>query len=655
MNKIGWRFPPTNGGLIAGYNDPGIAHFGGAPLASLARETIQNSLDAQLSPDEPVHVSFEEIHVEPNEFGRDELAVAIDACLNETTIDKKVRDALKHAKKSIGSNRIPCLRVSDRNTTGLRGDQWRALVKMQGVSHKPDVLGAGGSHGIGKYAPFLFSDLRTVFYWSCFKENGTPIELFQGKSVLISHQSTEGETQGTGFYGYTESCTELEGSQIPTRFRVLEKVDGSPVFGTSIVISGFNVTQDWRSLIASSVIESFFHAIQIGVLDVMLEPDESVSESGLYVINKETLSDWFHNLRSTCENDDESGYEEGSMIEQARTFWEISTGDGTVEETQDPDLGHCRLWVRVAEGLPSRVALVRHTGMLITTQQQGLIRFPGFREFAALCVFEDPKGNELLRQMENPKHDQFEPDRLPENQRERGRRSLRRITRWMRDAVRKHAGPPEGGKKTVLSELATYLPDYQPFDQFEEAEENIEGVKEPGFGDRLTLTLKPIRRSLPTPIPIEVEDPVKSAEGDGVDSGVHGGGGTATNQGERGTGGSGEGDAEGGSGTRGGHTDAKSIPISNVRILSVKGTKNRYRVSFRAGADVVARLELTEAGDSSAIPRDDVCAVQEGVTLDRIQLRKGKSTIVDITAETPIGGRAWRVSAFSISGDQNEI
>ena len=60
--------------------------------------------------------------------------------------------------------------------------------------------------------------------------------------------------------------------------------------------------------------------------------------------------------------------------------------------------------------------------MLVTTQQRNLIRFPGFRDFAALCVFEDPVGNELLRRMENPRHEQFEPDRLPEGDRERGRR-----------------------------------------------------------------------------------------------------------------------------------------------------------------------------------------------------------------------------------------
>ena len=59
---IGWRFPPTNGGRIDGFNDPGIAHFNGAP-SSLARETIQNSLDARANSSEPVHVDFELIEL----------------------------------------------------------------------------------------------------------------------------------------------------------------------------------------------------------------------------------------------------------------------------------------------------------------------------------------------------------------------------------------------------------------------------------------------------------------------------------------------------------------------------------------------------------------------------------------------------------------
>ena len=651
MSRVGWRFPPTNGGRIDGFNDPGIAHFSGAPLESLARETIQNSLDARLSLEEPVHVSFEEIVVDPNEIGSDELTDAIDSCIAEPSNDPKVKSALEHARRSIGSNGIPCLRVSDRNTTGLRGDQWRALVKMQGVSHKPDVQGAGGSHGIGKYAPFSVSDLRTVFYWTCFKENGSEMERFQGKSVLMSHESAEGETQGTGFYGYKNNCSELLGSTIPGKFRILEGVDGRPVYGTSLVISGFDVSMDWRRLIASSIVENFFHAIHIGNLDVMIEPEDSQSHSALYEINQNTLNDWFFQLGSD-DTDDDAVDDDNISVEQARIFWDITNSSEIVEETQDTDLGHCRLWIRVEEGLPSRVALIRQTGMLITTQQRNLMRFPGYREFAAVCVFEDPDGNELLRQMENPKHDQFEPDRLPDEERERGRRALKRITNWIRTSLKKHAGPPEGGKKTVLSELSTYLPDYQPSDHFEDSEENVEGEKEPGFGERLTVSLKPIRRTLPTPLPFEDEDQQGSDEGDGDDIGVQGGGGTDTNEGDGGSGGSGEGDGEGGSGTRGGSETRKALQVSNVRFLAIEGMENHYRLSFTAESDAVVRLELTEAGDSSAIPRDDVRAAEDGVSLNKVKVYKSKTTVVDVTADAPIGGRAWRVSALEESGEQ---
>ena len=126
-----------------------------------------------------------------------------------------------------------------------------------GVSHKPEMEGAGGSHGIGKYAPFAVSTLRTVFYWTCFREDGRDRERFQGKSVLMSHTSMEGkETQGTGFFGVKKDCLELT-QEIPQPFRVLDQRQ-QPVQGTSLTIMGFRETDDWRRRIAASVIANFF-------------------------------------------------------------------------------------------------------------------------------------------------------------------------------------------------------------------------------------------------------------------------------------------------------------------------------------------------------------------------------------------------------------
>ncbi|MDE0712020.1 MAG: hypothetical protein OXH60_07785 [Rhodospirillales bacterium] len=642
-NNIGWRFPPTNGGRVDGFNDPGIAHFTGTPLGSLARETIQNSLDARLGEDHPVHVSFELIGLSPDYVGRDEIARTIDQCKQTAKAggDMTAVSALEAAGQTIRRKSIPCLRVSDRETTGLRGDHWRALVKMQGISHKPDLEGAGGSHGIGKYAPFAVSTVRTVFYWTCFREDGRDVERFQGKSVLMSHMNADGEeTQGTGFYGYHKDCKELTQS-IPQGFRVLDSAQ-RPKPGTSLTIMGFRETDNWRRRIAASVIENFFYAIASGSLTVIVEPEEA---SELMEINRISIEEWFQHL---IEDDagDKSTNDLADQVREARNFWEISQSD-PIAEKQDSDLGHCKLWLRTSDGLPSRVAFVRSTGMLVTTRQQGLIRFPGFRDFAALCVFEDPEGNELLRRMENPKHDQFEPERLPKEERDRGRKALKRVTEWVRTEIRKRAGPPEGGKKTVLSELAVYLPDYQPDEPFDDTNsDSREDNGEPGFGGRVTISLKPVRR--PVPPGLATEGDTESDGGAGEDTGSEGGAGTGENGGGGGDGGGrGEGEGRGGTGASGGGRARRGIPVSRVRMLPLVGRKNRYQLSFLPQRDGIAQLILEEAGDSTTIPRNDVRAVRPDVSLDKVRLEKGRRHVVEITADGPIDGRAWRLSAVA--------
>ena len=645
-NSVGDFLPPTEG-RVDGFNDPGIAHFSGFPYSSLARETIQNSLDARDRHDEPVHVSFEMIELSPDELGQAELSAAIEACGNEVDSDDPAQSELIRAQEVLALNEVPFLRVSDRNTTGLRGKHWRTLVKMQGASFKADLEGAGGSFGIGKYAPFAVSALRTVFYWTCFEEDGMIHERFQGKCVLMSHQHDGTEVQGTGFYGLRDGCVEMETS-IPDCFRLASQ-KSHPVFGTSLVIAGFMEARDWRRRVASSVIENFFYAIDRGQLKVLIEPGDD--DGDLFEIDDATLGNCFFALMGERSDSEDERAEGGNSLSQAKAFWAISDADATAIEKQDQDFGHCRLWIRVEEGLPSRVGFVRRTGMLVTTQQRNLIRFPGFRDFAALCVFEDPAGNEFLRRMENPRHNQFEPDRLPEADRRKGRRALKRITDWIRSEVRKQAGPPEGGRSTVLSELATYLPDLQPDEPFEDTCRENDGTGEPGFGERVTLALKPIRRPAPPTLPID-EDSNEYGDGDGSDTGGAGGGGTDANQGSEGTGGVGEGEGQGGTGGRGGRRPRESgIPISGVRILSIAGQENCYQLSFRSGGEGVVRLELEEAGDSTTIRRGDIRAVAEGVSLDRVSLHEGRRATVDITADAPIGQRAWRLRAVANGDD----
>ena len=141
---------------------------------------------------------------------------------------------------------------------------------------------AGGSHGIGKYAPFSVSPLRTVFYWTRFEQDGESVERFQGKAVLMSHQATDGageKTQGTGFYGRIERCQALRNLEVPKRIRRVERrlERGN---GTSLWIAGFQ-TGGWQKQIARSVVANFFHAIEHNSLSVTLEPDAELQRRGL--------------------------------------------------------------------------------------------------------------------------------------------------------------------------------------------------------------------------------------------------------------------------------------------------------------------------------------------------------------------------------------
>jgi len=111
----------------------------------------------------------------------------------------------------------------------------------------------------------------------------------------------------------------------------------------------------------------------------------------------------------------------------------------------------------------------------------------------------------------------------------------------------------------------------------------------------------------------------------------------------------GEGDGQGGTGGRGGVSRHKTVPVSGVRLLPIAGRPNLYRLSFWAEGAGAVRLELHEAGDSSTIPRRDVRTVSRKGdvedSLGTVALAEDGRTELTITADEPIDGRAWRLSA----------
>lgn len=631
---IGWLFPPTGGGVAAGFNDPGLAHFGGAREQSLARETIQNSLDASARLGQPVEVEFELQELEGDWFRKDELAAAVEACRVPAEGDEKALSALDAMRRLLDRRSLTFLRVADRYTTGLAGRNWRALVKESGTSWHDTAAGrtAGGSWGIGKNAPFTVSPLRTVFYWTRFEYGGEPREFFQGKSVLMSHQQDGEERQGTGFFGLTDGCEALKDDDVPAAIRSVE----GPRTGTSLWIAGFPKQDGWQDRIARRVVASFFGAIADGDLSVSLE----TGERDITTIDADSLDEWFERL--TGEPRDADG--EPDDVEEARLFRDMRATDEPVER-EIAGIGLCHLWIRVAdadERLPSKVGLMRRTGMLITTEQSGhdggagLQRFPGMRPFIALCRFEAEEGNALLRDMENARHDQFELDHIEDpKRRQQASRALRRVIDWIRSEIRERAAPPVSAEPTRLSELDRLLPDIQPEDPFGSGAADGND-REPAFGQAPVVTLKPVRRPLRPVITVKETEPTTETDDDWEDE-------TET-------------DSDPGPPNPDPPSDPapppvrgrrRRFPIRDARLTPMP-ERNRYRVRFTAEETGEASIALVEAWDSAIVRRSDITAFSPDgnpLPLGKMALEEGQRVEFEITADAPLGDRAWLVSA----------
>ena len=116
---VGWEFPIDGGDQWQGFNDPGIEHFRGNPFGSLARELIQNSLDAASG--SPVIVSFELKEIASADIPNiSQLRNAVQRCATaEGNEGKKAKDFFTTAQKLLAAKKLPVLTITETNTTGI--------------------------------------------------------------------------------------------------------------------------------------------------------------------------------------------------------------------------------------------------------------------------------------------------------------------------------------------------------------------------------------------------------------------------------------------------------------------------------------------------------------------------------------------------------
>lgn len=432
--SLKWNFPTNDYGQITGITDSGIETFKGTPIKSLAREICQNSLDASLNNGKPTHIEFKTFEIAPSKIpDYSNLEDALTRCLEFGALQgiPTAEDFFNQALEVIHKPVITCLRISDYNTTGLIGSHkeynsaWCNLTKSSGASYKSGSN--GGSFGIGKYAPFACSYLRTVFYSTCDNEN---ICASQGVSRLTSFKNNNDQiTQGIGFYG-NERNTPMD-DQYSLDPAYSRDVDN---YGTDLYIVAFSGGENWQQQMITSILDGFLYAVYNNTLVVNVDGT---------IVSKDTLASLIELYKNNFKEYADEYYSALSDSKTARSF--------SLEITEGSSLfGKLTLKLIIKPTFKRRVAMIRQTGMKIK-DKNGI---NGIIPFAGVLYIEGEKINSFLRRMENPQHLAWEPDRADDPK--KAEKLLAKLTRFIKESLNKMKD--DESDEAIDPSVGEYLP-----------------------------------------------------------------------------------------------------------------------------------------------------------------------------------------------------
>lgn len=445
----------------AGVNDAGIGIFKRQPYKGLAKEILQNITDAKddtLSVDVPVRARFEFVYVDRDDIpDYQRLNEVIHKCheyYHDGDDGLKLKVICDASEKYLGhEGKVPVLKISDYNTYGLRGvheekgSNWTGLVRERSATNKSN--GSSGAFGVGKFAPYNFSALRTVLYSTKTREGETA---FQGKAILTTFSEFDEDKkknivkQNIGLFANTES----------DNFDAVFSVDDiAPVFrrddvGTDLFVLGFEKEEDWIEQSAISVIEYFFYSIYRGKLNVEIVEGDKVVE-----INKSNLGAMIAYYEEYCKEHMEN---DTTFSFTAPSYWAMLTNPncksivGKKFEYNGHSMGEYELYLLVGDECADRKVLeMRQAGMKIRED----INFRIQTNFTAIfiatganAVSDEPKDNisSFLRKCENQAHDDWAADEYKE-EKEKARGIINKIHSLILEAVK--AEMPDMGDKSI--------------------------------------------------------------------------------------------------------------------------------------------------------------------------------------------------------------
>ena len=607
-----WRSPINDYGPENGLDTGDIETFKKEPLMSLARETGQNSFDANNYP--PLtKIEYHLFEVDRERIpGIDELSSLIEDCYEYKKDLKKEAEPLKKMLLHSRDKKIQCLRVSDYFTKGLEGvktygekDAFYLLTKGSGISYKEG--GTGGSKGIGKYASFVNSNINTVFYstYNLNKEKG-----YMGVAKLRSAPilDTDGlKTQGIAYYSSNNK-----------KEPILEEFSLDPSFkrqagdyGTDVYIIGFNVEDNWKWSIISKLLESFMVAIQRE--NLVVDVDD-------ITVSRETLKDLVYSpkLREVCGK---------LLLKDIQAQYVLLTDEEVLNKELDfGELGTVEVYVKKYDANQSddatkKCVMIRYPYMKIK-MTKNIIKLP----FSAMCVIGDNKLNKLLKDIENPQHTDWEFNRLNDNK--ELKRETKSAEKLLRDKVREFISEVmqmDSSDETDVYGAGEFLPSVDKFG-------NV--IVENGIKKDI-VQIRRVKKNKPK----EKKNEKRKRKG-GIDMTKIGGGGMPpTPPGPTPPGPTPPGPTPPITGVE--NTNMKKIKLDGIKYRNIVVDEKQGHYDFRFTApkdEAIFEIELKMYGDANdKYPLKIINAKEDGKALEivdgkvRMSLKKGVNYVVEYT------------------------
>lgn len=392
-----WHFAEQTGGREDGPNDPKLENFKQYAYPSLVREAIQNSLDAVDDDTKPVEVSFniEEIDTTCYKNLFLQLSEHVAGCLQYYSSNKDAKRIYGEMSKTLFGFRglIQYIKISDSNTIGMdyvendTDSPFYAFVRSAGVTSKATAQ-AGGSFGFGKAAYFNISPISTVFVSTHTKKGRC---WFEGVSSLCTHLFRAKKCVAVGYYDNNEGNPISSPMQIPQQFR-------KECAGTDFYILGINAKENQdRVQIYSEIKEAVLRHFWLSIYENKL-----VVKIGSEVINKLNLEN--HMKRVFVDPED--------TTKKFSFYNPLPYLDAVAHAGVDSrhilvskrllGLGDVRLFVKKSKLAPDKMLYMRAPRMLVYGKKN-----QSSYGYYGVFVCDDRQGNALLRNMENPAHNEW--------------------------------------------------------------------------------------------------------------------------------------------------------------------------------------------------------------------------------------------------------